>query len=784
MARRPVFFLALAFSLGIFIQSRCAFPAAFLISAFALCLLAVCLLLRFGRGSSALQFNTQLLLLACLLAGMLRLHFEQRPRVDEVGAWVDDTREIWLFGAVASVPEARANSWRFRCRVQAVWDGGAVQRIRGEVLAYVKTPAPVTVSETVIMPGRLVLPDASRNPGAFDYRAYLRASGINAIFFASDSLAWRSGKPERFSVDRLIAGVQLWTEARLARFAAGQDLALLKALLLGSRAELQHEVIENFARTGLIHVLAVSGLHVGFIALILVMLVELCRVPKRRQWPVVLAGLAFYAALTGLQPPVLRATLMAAVILLGRALQRTASIYNSLGLAGLVILLGQPLQLFQIGFQLSFVAVLGIAYLYRPLCFQLARLPGSRRPGMRWAVALLAVSLAAQLATLPLTAMAFGRLPLLAILGNLAVIPAAFVLVATSAVACLAALLNDFVALAFGTVAQLMAAGMIVFTRWLAGVPLAYLDGVAMPFLFWLAYALFVAAVIEWRRRPRRLLLPLGLLALNAFVWLTAFDAAPKLRITFFDVGQGDAVLLEFPRGKEMLIDTGPANEFTTAAETALLPYLQRQGIRRLEAVLISHPHADHLAGLPALLRELAIDSVYSCGRTAASELEQTCERLLDSLKIPQRVLRVGDRLTGFPAAQLTVLHSGVTADAVPTLNDASVVLKVLFGEVTLLFTGDAEGWSESRLLAHAPALASDLLKVGHHGSRTSSTPPFLDAVVPRWAVISAGRRNAFGHPDSSIMARFDSLAIPLLRTDLSGAIVFESDGRTLWRVR
>lgn len=783
MARRPVFFLALAFSLGIFIQSRCAFPAAFLLSAFAGCLLVACLLLRFGRRTT-LQLSTQLLLLACLLAGMLRLHFEQQPRLGEIGAWVDDTREIWLFGAVASVPEARPNSWRFRCRVQAVWDGGAVHRIRGEVLAYVKTPAPVAVAETIIMRGRLVLADASRNPGAFDYRASLQATGIHAIFFASDSLLWRSGKPEKFSIDRLVAGVHLWTEARLARFAAGQDLALLKALLLGSRAELPHEVIENFARTGLIHVLAVSGLHVGFIALILVMLVELCRVPKRWQWPLVLAGLAFYAALTGLQPPVLRATLMAAVIQLGRTLQRTTSIYNSLGLAGLVILLWQPLQLFQLGFQLSFVAVLGIAYLYRPLCFPLAKLPGCRRPGVRWAVALLAVSLAAQLATLPLTAGAFGRLPLLAMLGNLVVIPAAFVLVATSAVACLAALLTDFVALAFGTVAQLMAAGTIAFTRWLAGVPFAYLDGVALPFLFWLAYALFLAAVIEWRHRARRLLLPLGLLALNALVWLSAFGAAPKLRITFFDVGQGDAVLLEFPRGKEMLIDTGPANEFTAAAETALLPYLRRQGIRRLEALLISHPHADHLAGLPALLRELAIDSVYSCGSSATSELEQICERLLDSLKIPQRVLRVGNRLTAFPAAQLTVLHSGMTPEAVPTLNDASVVLKLLFGEVTLLFTGDAESWSESRLLAHAPVLASDLLKVGHHGSRTSSTPAFLAAVVPRWAVISAGRRNSFGHPDSLTLARFDSLGIPVLRTDLSGAIVFESDGRALWRVR
>ncbi|MDZ7266559.1 MAG: DNA internalization-related competence protein ComEC/Rec2 [candidate division KSB1 bacterium] len=782
MARRPVFFLALALSLGIFIQRRCDLPATFLSAAFAFSLLTAGLLFFAARSPS--RNSTPWLLLACLLAGMLRLHLEERPGVGEVSSRVDDTREVWLLGTVASVPEARPNSWRFRCRALAIWTAGTVERIHGAVLAYLKTAEPPAVSETLIMRGRLVLPDASRNPGAFDYRAYLKAAGINAIFFASDSLQWCSGKTARFSGDRLVAQVKIWMESRLAHFASGQELALLQALLLGNRTSLEDEVIENFSRTGLIHVLAVSGLHVGFIALILVVLVELVRVPRRWQWPVLVAGLTFYAVLTGLQPPVLRATVMAAVVLLGRALQRSVSIYNSLGIAAVLILLWQPLQLFQIGFQLSFVAVLGIVYLYRPLLFHLAKLPGSRLPGMRPAVALLAVSLAAQLATVPLTAMAFGRVPLLAIVGNLLVIPASFVLVAASAVGCLAAVFSDFVALAFGSVAQLMAAGLISLTRWLADLPLAYVDGAALPGLFWLAYTLLGAALIEWRRRPRRLLLPLGLLTLNCCVWLAALATAPRLRITFFDVGQGDAILLEFPQRREMLIDAGPANEFTTAAENALLPYLRRRGIRRLEAVLITHPHADHLGGLPSLLRACAIESVYFCGREADSDLEQACERLLDSLRITQRLLRAGDRLSGFPGAQLTVLHTGALLDAVPSLNDASIVLKVLFGEVSLLFPGDAEGWSESRLLQHAPALASDLLKVGHHGSRTSSTPAFLAAVSPRWAVISAGRRNTFGHPDSLILARCDSLGIAWLRTDQSGAIVFESDGRELWRVR
>ncbi len=784
MAKRPVLFLALAFGVGILTQHFCNFSPVLLIFVFTLLLLAAFLIILAGSEKYS-PLETVLLLVACLFAGMLRTHLGKIPARGDLSAWAQDNREVLVLGEVKTAAEVRHNSRRFLCEARALNDGSGWQPAQGNLLVYFKAQDAIIVSEKIMLRGRLSLPDSRRNPSAFDYRAYLQAQGIGAILYSSDSLLWRAGELPFFSLPALVARAQLWTETQLARFASGQELAMLKGLLIGQRVDISSEVMESFSRTGLIHILSVSGLHVGFIALMLIMLVELCRVPPRGQSPIIIGGLIFYACLTGLQPPIVRATIMAAVLLLGRAGELTTNIYNNLGLAALIILLWQPLQLFQISFQLSFAAMFGIAYLERPLLFAFMRLIPWRWPLVRWALALLAVSLAAQLATLPFTLTSFGRVPFASLWGNLIVIPASFVIVATAAIACFCAPFSGFVSSAFGAVAELLTAWMIAFTKWLATIPLASLASGSAPLLLLLGYVLGLITFVEWRRqRMRRFLLPAMLLTLNFYIWPVALNFEPKLRVTFFDVGQGDAALLEFPGGKQMLIDAGPRDDSYDAGERVLLPYLRLRGIDRLAAVIISHPHADHLGGLPALAQAIAIDSVYFCGAEIDSELEQFCERLLDSLNVTRRVLRAGERLHGFGPAQIMALRSGNAHQPQPNVNDASVVIKILFGKTRILFPGDAEGWGEYQMLKHAQALDSDLLKVGHHGSRTSSLPAFLAAVTPDWAVASAGRRNKFGHPDAMIVARYDSLRIPLLRTDLNGAIVFESNGDKLLRVR
>ncbi len=789
MANRPVFFIAIAFCLGIFLERMLHLPGMLWAICFGL-LNAGALVLFWRRKNSSVMASRAraidaLLLAACLAAGALRTDFAQTTSADDVSAFAEASREVLLWGKISDAVERRGFRYRFPFQTQWVKTDTGWAATRGIVLVSSDSLDDIEIGETLLLRGFLRLADASRNPGAFDYRAYLQAQDVSALFRCKEwAPLWREKPEEWLAWRQAITRSKAWIETQLAGFSHGQNLALLRGLLIGERDEISKEIIEAFSRTGLVHILAVSGSNVGFIAMIIVAVLYLWQVPRRWYPSFLLVGICFYMFLTGAQPPVVRATIMAAVIIISEFLERDADMYNNLGVAAMVILLWQPLQLFQLGFQLTFVAVLGIAYLYRPLALLFRRMLPLRWQLVRLTISLLAVSFAAQLATLPFSLNAFGRLPLTAILGNLLVIPAAFIIVTTATAACALSFIAPL-SQAIGFIADFTTGVMIAFTKWLAEIPLAYVDGIYVSPWLLLFYVILIFTFVEWRRSrlARPWLVGAGLLVLNIFVWQQAWSAGPKLRLTFFDVGQGDAALLEFPKGN-FLIDTGPFDEEYDAASWVLVPFFRRSGIRELDAVVITHPHADHLGGLPALLREIKIKKVFVCGVETNAPLEQQCEKLADSSRVPLLALRAGDSLPDFAPAQVWVLHPRREEAGFHRLNDASVVVKVAFGQHAFLFPGDAELESESHLLQTARILDSDILKVGHHGSITSSLPQFLNAVSPQWAVASVGRWNRFGHPDPEVIARYDSLAIPFLRTDQNGAVIFESNGKVLKRIR
>jgi competence protein ComEC len=528
-------------------------------------------------------------------------------------------------------------------------------------------------------------------------------------------------------------------------------------------------VRERYAHAGLAHLLAISGLHIGFLAAWLGVLLRLARPRPALEGAALLALLGGYVWLLGFPAPATRA---AAMLLLDRAArlrQRVVTPRGTVALAALVVLVGDPWALRSVGAWLSVAAVGAVIW------------AGRACAGQPRALRLVAPALAATLATAPISAFAFGIVAPVGVLANLVAIPLAGLAVPGLVLA----LLLSWVA---APAAHLVAAG--------AGLVLALLDAVALGAARvpgghlvmtagWPAAGVWaaVAALAWWLwHSPRRPWLVAARVALAAAVavavWVRGalpLDACRCLTVFFLDVGQGDAAALRTPGGRWVVIDGGPRTLEGDAGRRVVLPFLRRAGVGRLAAVVATHGDADHLGGLPAVIDALDPELVLEPGEPLGRPLYLEFLAAVEASNARWHAARAGDRIE-LDGVTLEVLSPDSLWLATPLdVNDHGVVLRATFGAVRVLFQGDAGLPVEARLAGTVGPV--ELLKVGHHGSRTATGEAWLDELTPRAAVISVGRANRYGHPAPEVVARLARRGIAVLRTDQHGTITFSTDG-------
>jgi competence protein ComEC len=564
-------------------------------------------------------------------------------------------------------------------------------------------------------------------------------------------------RPLRFRARGLVA--------RRLRALYGERSGLVEAMVLGSRHDVDPAVRREFVRAGLAHLLAISGLHVGIIAGWL--LLALRRVlPQRGAWLGSAVATWAYVSLLGFPAPATRAAGFFTLYAVARIRQRHPPFSAVLAVAVLVVLLLDPAAAAGVGTWLSVAAVWGTRWGTRLLPQRRRRHPVAQ---------LAAASLGATLATAPITAHTFGSVSPAGLLANLVAVPLAGVAVP-----------GVLASLALGVIAGgagLVLAALEQTARWAALLPGGHFSVAPGPTAAAPWLALLLAVVWLSCRRPpwalvvRRVLLAsaLGSWGLLATAALGSSERAGELAIHLLDVGQGDGIAIRTPGGHWMLLDAGPRGTAGDMGRRVVAPFLRRQRVAELAALVVSHGDADHLGGVPAVLQEFDAHLVLDPGQALGTPLYLEYLGLVDRHGMSWRAARAGDTLV-MDSVVLAVLHPSqrwITRRAEP--NENSVVAHLRYGCFDALFTGDIGAPAESLLAHRVPEM--DLLKVGHHGSAGGTTGWWLDRVRPKAAVISVGR-NRYGHPAPAVLERLAARQIPVWRTDRGGTVTIRSDGR------
>ncbi len=556
------------------------------------------------------------------------------------------------------------------------------------------------------------------------------------------------------------------------------DAPMARALLLADMHLIDPAIRRRWSRSGLVHLLSVSGVHVAIIAAALLMLGRALRLSHR--WAVLMAAAmtAVYVAILGLPPPAVRAAVMFCAVLIAQLRQRPASQWSVLMLGALLPVLVDSAAPLDLGWQLSVIGVVALAASGR-----LVKRLGWAGPGWHRAVPReLLTSSVASLASTPLIAWFFGTISLIAPLANLLAAP-------------LVAALQPTLFLA------LLCSPSLTVARFVAGAAhplLRVLDGIAASGAApsWAAIdlsptlaqtlvggALVSALLVAMVHRDMGTPLLIAAVSAAVLAWMGVWGGVGSglTEVHFLDVGQGDAAAIRTPHGRWILIDAGGGAPGVDRGRRTVLPYIRRIG-GPVDVFILSHPHLDHVGGAPALIGttrpRLYLDGAFAGGSDAyRASLETASVHHVEWRRVkPADTVRVDGVLLRFlaPDSAWTV--------GLRDANLASTIVRVEYGHTRVLFVGDAEAEEEDWLLQHTPRewLRADVLKVGHHGSRTSSGAALLDAVAPRLALVSVGRGNRYGHPSADVMREFARRRVPVLRTDLVGTTVVRTDGRTV----
>jgi competence protein ComEC len=731
-------------------------------------------------------------------------------------SYYNDTGKVTVTGIISDDPDIRDKNTRLFVSVSLVEIDGESIEVDGNVLVFVSRYPAYSYGDVIRITGELKTPPVFED---FDYAAYLSHENIySTMLYPKIELI---DSAPGFTPLKWIYSLRSELSQSLARVLPEPQASLAQAMLLGIRSNIPDDLKEDFSLTGTAHLLAISGLHTGIVAGIMLG-IGLALFGRRHYiyiW-LALAVIWIYAVLTGLEAPVVRSAIMASIFLSAELLGRQRNAITALTFAAAVMTACDPQVIYGASFQMSFTAMCGLIFILPPLqAFGKSlvnRIPDRFRmlsTSILFIYDSLAVTLAALAGVLPLIACYFGIISIVSPLATLLVLPVLVGIIVLGTLTAATGLFLFPLSQLLGWLLWMILSYMHIIVEGFAGLSIAYIDtgsfNAVYVWIYYIALAIIIRAGHKYKllkktdnedptemtssivktakteKNPFFLRPPVKifilLIAAAGILGFSAVKSAPddNLHVSFLDVGQGDAVLIQ--KGNiQVLVDGGPSGQALNLALSEKMPFRDRT----IELVVLTHPHDDHITGLVEVLKRYRVQQVLTTHSESYLPVYNEWLEVIEKESISCTFAQSGQQIdiTGVIIDVLnppSTYFEGTGAD----VDNNSIILNVSLGEISFLLTGDAGRDAEWELIAKRLVQQVNVLKAGHHGSNSSTSTEFLNVCRPQIAVISVGQDNDYGHPDAEVIARLLEVAGEqnIYRTDRNGTIEFVTDGSRLW---
>ena len=630
----------------------------------------------------------------------------------------------------------------------------------------------IEYGDSLYIEGEFKQPEEARNYKGYNYKQYLKTKKIIGTVELEKSKILKS------SNGSFIHNIQKYIRDTINGTLTDEEGNLLLAILLGDKDKLSEDIQESFKTSNLSHMLAVSGAHVSYIILGLTYVLQNSIIGKKNGKIVCIFFLLVFMAITNFTPSVTRACIMAILTLFSSIIYRKSDVYTNISVAALITLIFNPYSLLDLGFQLSYGGTIGIIIFIKRI-----QEKKSNSKVINYIKQMALVSIYANIIIIPIMMYHFNTVSFTFIISNIMASPILGIIVITGFLFIIASItvkpLTRLIAIFIKPILSIL----IKISQICSKLPFSNIL-VVTPYMFNVIsyYAIILYCIKSKKNNKCKIIICLliVLILINFIIYIFP----QKLRIFFIDVGQGDSTLIITPDKKTVLIDGGGSDSFDVG-EKVLLPYLLDRRILKIDYVLISHFDTDHCGGILTIMEKVKVKNIIISEQAEHSENYERFKKLMIHKRIRLIEVKKGDKIKIGRYSEFKILFPTSRLLSENPLNNNSIVAQFNYNNFKMLFTGDIEKLAEQQILkAEKAEIRADILKVAHHGSKTSSIPEFIKAVRPKIALIGVGKNNTFGHPNQQTIKNLENIKCRIYRTDLQGEIIIKIDQKGRMNVK